>query len=179
MFRWQVSLVAPALLLTASVVQAEPKSGPEVGTKVSPLKATVAVGDKKEETDLAKDRKDQPTVYCFVRADKFDRPLARFIKTLDTKLADEPAENGIVAVWLTEDADATKEYLPRAQQSIKLDRTTYAYFVGLAGPDGWGINSDVHLTVVVVKAGKVEAVWPFLSVNETDVPAVLEALKKK
>ena len=46
------------------------------------------------------------------------------------------------------------------------------------GPRDWNINGDAHLTVVVVHEGKVAATFGYRSVNETDVPAVRDVLKK-
>jgi hypothetical protein len=47
-----------------------------------------------------------------------------------------------------------------------------------AGPKGWGVNPDSHLTVVLASGGKVVATFGYQSVNETDVPKVKEALAK-
>ena len=48
-----------------------------------------------------------------------------------------------------------------------------------SGPKGWDINSDAHMTVVIADAGKVGYATGYMSVNETDVPGVLEKLPKK
>ena len=52
-----------------------------------------------------------------------DRPMARFMRKLDETLLKESEEVYIVAVWLTDDVDKTKGYLPRAQQSLKFQNT--------------------------------------------------------
>jgi hypothetical protein len=85
-----------------------------------------------------------------------------------------------VAVWLGDKAfEKHKEYLPRFQTSMKLEKTSLAAFDGDAGgPNGWGVNPDSHLTVVVANKGKVAKSFALVSVNETDVKPVLEELKK-
>ncbi|HJZ55862.1 MAG TPA: hypothetical protein VKE74_12915 [Gemmataceae bacterium] len=178
-----VAALAFAVLVPA--VRADVESGPKPGEKVAALKAFGVAGPvENKEADFAAERKDAPTVYLFVQAEEGGlpvggRPLARFMKTLDGELAkaDGPAA---VAVWLGEKAiDKHKDYLPRFQMSLKLEKTQLAAFDGeKSGPNGWGINPDAHLTVVVAHKGKVVKSFAYTTVNETDVRAVMAELKK-
>jgi len=165
-----------ALLLGAAMsARGDIASGPKEGDKAATLKVYAVTGDPKEkEIDYADLRKDKPTVYVFVPADKFDRPMFRFIKTLDEGLGDAGL---IVAVWLTEDVDKSKDYLPKISQYFPSAALTV--FPGeKAGPKDWAINADAHLTAVVVSGGKIVKSFGYQSLNETDAPAVVEALKK-
>jgi hypothetical protein len=155
-------------------------SGPEKGKDVPTLKVFDGTGSNQgKEVDYAADRKDKPTVYLFVQSEKWDRPMARFVKKLDEAVQKEGQDGYVVAVWLTENADKTKEYLSQAQQSLNLQATALTCFTGdKAGPKDWGINADAHLTVIVASKQKVAGKFGYLSVNETDVTAVLEAVKK-
>ena len=155
------------------------KSGPDNGEKVPELKVYDATGEHKEkDVDYAALRKDKPTIYVFVQADKWSRPMNRFLKTLDESVKKNDGDY-IVAVWLTDKADESKEYLPRLQQSVKYEATALTCYTGeKAGPKGWNINADAHLTVVVVNKGKVAATRAYQAINETDVPAVEETFKK-
>jgi len=104
--------------------------------------------------------------------------MARFMRKLDETLLKESEEAYIVAVWLTDDVDKTKGYLPRAQQSLKFQNTALTCFTGeKAGPKNWGINPDAHLTAIVACKGRVVKKLGYRSINETDAPAVQEALK--
>ena len=47
-----------------------------------------------------------------------------------------------------------------------------------SGPNGWGINTDAHITVTVANGAKVVGNFPFTTINETDVDKVKESLKK-
>ena len=168
------------VVLAVGVARADVESGPKAGDKVGELKAFGVVGKVEgKEADFAAERKGQPTVYLFVNADKFSRPMNQFIKTLDGKLTGIDAKAAAVAVWLTADADKSKEFLPKIQMSVKYENTALAVLGDTSGPKGWGVNPDAHLTVVVVSAdGTVAKAFAYETVNGTDVKAVEEALKK-
>jgi hypothetical protein len=161
------------------------ESGPKAGEQVPALKAFGVVGAvENKEADFAADRKDAPTVYLFVQAEAGGipvggRPLARFMKTLDGEVGKVDGATA-VAVWLGEKAfDQHKDYLPKINKSLTFEHTSLAAFDGdKSGPNGWGINPDAHLTVVVVNKGKVAKSFALTSVNETDVKPVVAELKK-
>jgi hypothetical protein len=168
---FQVSLV---LILVTGLVRADVASGPKEGENVAPLKVYAVTGEPKDkEVDYADLRKDKPTVYVFVSAKDFDRPMFRFIKKLDEDLGDDGL---VVAVWLSDNADKSKEYLPKIAQYFKSAALTV--FDGIAGPKDWGINPDAHLTAVVAHKGKVGKSFGYISLNETDAPEVVSTLKK-
>jgi hypothetical protein len=158
----------------------EVQSGPEVGKKVPALKVYAVTGlEENKELDYAAERKGKPTVYIFIQADKWSRPMARFLKTLEKQVQKESEDAYLIAVWLTEKPDDTKKYLPVAQESLQFEKTALTYFKGeKAGPKGWGLNADAHATVIVAGKGKVAARFGYMSVNETDASKVKEALRK-
>lgn len=165
------------LLASTPLAQAE-----EAGVK--PLKAFAASGEfAGQEVDFVAERKGQTTVYLFVNAENWTRPVARFLKVLDGKLSDgiEGAKDAqAVAVWLTSDVAKEKEYLPRAQKSLNLGQTALAVFEGPPqGPEGWNVDVASHLTAVVVRGGKEIARFKYQSTNDTDVPDVVKALQKQ
>ncbi len=170
----------PVLCITALAWAQDVASGPERGKKVPPLTVFDATGsNQSKEFDYPARRKGKPTVYVFVQADKWDRPMARFLCKLDEAVRKVSKDGYVVAVWLTDDPGKAKEYLPVAQRSLQLQVTALTCFSGKkAGPDGWGINADAHLTVAVANRQKVTATFGYRSVNETDVPGVRDALKK-
>lgn len=174
--------LTPALalaFLAATALASDVDSGPKKGAKLAALKVYNATGDDKEKTtDHVKDRKDKVTVYLFIAYDKFDRPLARFMKTLDDKISADFEGVTATAVFLTDDEDKTKKHLPKIQESVKFDKTTLCVFKGADGPKGWDVNTDAHLTVILAAKGKVAAKFGYKSVNDTEVPAVTKELKK-
>ncbi len=174
-------------LLTLSVLVLAPPawaqditSGPDKGAKVPALKVYDATGEHKDkEVDYAADRKDKPTVYLFISAGKFDRPMNRFMKALDGAVKKDFEGAYVVAVWVGGDADKTKEFLPRVQQSVQYAGTALTLYDGAKeGPKGWNVNADARLTAVVANKGKVTATFGYQSVNETDAPKVSEALRQ-
>jgi hypothetical protein len=148
------------------------------------LKVYDATGENKEKTvDYAGLRKDKPTVYLFIGADteprgKFDRPMNKFMKTLDTQVEKELDDVYMVAVWLSDTEDKTKDFLTRIQTSVAYEKTALTVFKGKDGPKGWDINSDAHLTVIIANKGKVTTRFGYKTVNDTDVKAVMKELKK-
>jgi hypothetical protein len=173
------------MVIVTSVAACDIASGPKVGEAVPALKVYAVVGAVEDkEVDYAGDRKDKPTIYVFVKAKdgaipEGGRPAGRFMKELDKVVKNVSDDAYIVAVWLTDDQEKTKEYLPRIQQSLRFENTGLSYFQGeKSGPNEWGINSDAHVTVVVTNKQKVAATFGYMSLNETDVPKVEEALKK-
>src|SRR5262249_33659462 len=130
-------------------------SGPDKNSKVPALKVFDATGPNKDkEVDYAAERKDKPTIYLLVRADKFDRPMNRFMKGLDDEVKKESEDAYLVAVWLTDDVDKAKERLPAVQQSVQYENTALTIFTGgKEGPKDWNANSDAHLTVVLANKG--------------------------
>jgi hypothetical protein len=178
--RFKTAILA-VLLLAPGLLRADVDSGPQAGSAVEALKAAAATGDDAgKEVNFTAQRKDKPTIVVFVQGEHWGRPMARFLRAIDDALAKDRTDVHVVAVWLTDEADTAKEYLPRAQQSLKLAHTTFAVSGdGKSGPKGWGINLDAHLTAVVIQEQKVTASLAFQSLNETDAPSVLKKLKPK
>ena len=175
-----VALVV-VFVLSSSLAFADLDSGPGNGKALEPLKVVVVAGESSgKELDFVAERKDKPTVFVLVVSDKFARPMARFIKVLDDKLKADRPDVDIVAVWLTDDVAKSKDYLPKAFESLKTNRTAWSVFPGeKTGPNNWGINADADITVVVSDGAKATFSKGYRSINETEVPKVLEALPKK
>jgi hypothetical protein len=169
-----------ASLCLALSLHADVVSGPKVGDKVEDFNAYGVAGllEGKEGSYL-KERKDEPTVFVFVQQEHWSRPMARFLKELDSKGKDANDKAAVVAIWLSEKPGDVKDYLPKAQMSLKFENTSLGVFEGeKSGPNNWGINADAHCTVVVTHKGKVIESIALDSVNETDAKKVVEALKK-
>lgn len=156
--------------------------GPDVGKPAPALKVFQATGDQAGKdvngSDVSKDR---PTLFVFVNSEKWDRPVARFLKKLDERLSEarqNKLPNGQVAiVWLTKDSDKAREYLPRAQQSLKLEASTWNVFSGDAyDAQGWVLSGDAVVNVVVVKDNKVTWGRAYKTANDTTVRPVLAAV---
>jgi len=174
------TLVSILLFGCAGFATADVESGPKAGGVVSPLKVFAVTGAiEGKEVDYVKERKDEPTVYFFVNAEKFSRPMNKFMLAIDGKLADASDKAMGVIVWMGGDFEKNKEYMPKLQMSVSYAKSALTVFDGDAnGPKGWSLNSAAHLTVVVVGGGKVVKSFAYESVNDTDAKDALEALKK-
>jgi hypothetical protein len=172
------AFVVCAFVMT-SAAKAEIDSGPKAGTAISPLKVFAATGDRAgQELDFAAERGAKPTVYVFVQHERFDRPLARILRVLEKAATEAGNETGLATVFLTNDEAKTKEHLPRIQTSMNFtNNPLLIYPSGTTSPDGWSINSDAYLTVIVVKAGKVVQSFAYRSANESVVPEITKLLK--
>ncbi|MEZ5940203.1 MAG: hypothetical protein R3C18_02345 [Planctomycetaceae bacterium] len=172
-------LLSSAMVLMSSVVMADVESGPIADSVVPKLEVFAVAGDTSgEAVEFVEKRESKPTLYCFIPADKFSRPTARLMRTLDDKLSGVASDGHIVAVWITGDAEMSKEYLGRVNMSLKLSSTTLCVYEKDAnGPGEWGINSDASITVVVTKEGKVKGSFGYVSANETLADDVLKLLQ--
>lgn len=169
--------LAALLMLTFAATAADVESGPKTDAAVPELKVTFVTGTHEgKEIDLPGERKDEPTVYLFVNNGKFDRPVFRFIKELDSKLGETNGKAAAFAIWVGGKAEKHKDYLPKVAGYFKGGKLDVAWSTN-ATPEGWGLNDDATLTVVVAKSKKVNKVFAWRSVNEKDVPKVLEAMK--
>jgi hypothetical protein len=194
----KASLALPTTALTVLLTCfAYAESGPAAKADVPALKVDAVAGLVTGETkDFAAERKEKPTVYVFVQADKFDRPIGRFLKVLDQELngEDTAKQRGgrprflkegrpdvqVIAVWLTDDVDKSKDYLPKAQMSINLSQTVWSVYTGdKSGPTGWNIDVAASVTAVVADGAKVVKSFDYISVNDTVVPDVLKVLPAK
>jgi hypothetical protein len=158
-------------------------AGQACAQELKPFKVHAATGDHAgKEVDFLQERKDATTVYVFINAAEWTRPAARYVKKLDEAVAagiPEAADARLVIVWLSDDVAKGKEYLPKAQMSLQLNRSDWTVFEGeKSGPGDWNIDIASAMTTVLVKKGKETGRFPYRFVNETDVPAVVEALKK-
>lgn len=156
------------------------KAGPEVGKPVPELKLMQIHGDQAgKDVDAAELAKTSPTIFVTVRKDKWDRPVARVLKQLDEAAIKQDNKARIVLVWVSKDTEHAKEYLPRAQQSLKLQASSWNLYNGeVYDAAGWQLSGDGPLNIIVAKGGKVSWGRAFGSVDEIIVGKVIAALAK-
>lgn len=155
-------------------------SGPFQGDDVPPLKAFVVVGEPDQQSvNLGELRLEKPTIYFFVSANMWSRPVARLLKSLDEQIAKLSDEAVICFVYLTDDVPVAKDYLPKPQMSLKLEHTWWTVYEGdQVGPGEWGLHSDADCTVVITTRGKVRFSTGYTSANSTLTDAVLKEFRR-
>jgi hypothetical protein len=174
------------LLVTLSVSLDDGTAvGPEVGKAIPTLKTFQAAGDQADkEIDWTEGSKDKPTVFVFIHSGKWDRPVARFLKKLDERV-NEVRQNKlpkaqVAVVWLTKEIDKGKEYLPRAQLSLKLQASSWNVFSGEAfDAQGWVLSGDSVVNVIIVKDNKVAWGRAYGLANDETVKPVFAALTEE
>ncbi len=176
-----LALMACLLMVSHADVRADVESGPEKDAQVEPLPVFVGTGDFSGQTkNLVQHRGGKATLWFFVPADKWSRPTARLLRTLDSKLTDIDKDGEIVAVWMSDDLPKAKEYMPVAERALKLDHTTFTvYEKDPQGPGDWAIHPDADVTIVATRGGKVLQSFGFVSANETLAKNVLKTLATK
>lgn len=168
------------LTLIACIDDTDTKAGPEVGKPIPELKLAQIHGEHAgKEVDARELAKTPSTIFVTVRKDKWDRPVARVLKQLDEAVAKQDSKAQIVIVWVSKDADHAKEYLPKAQQSLKLSASSWNHYSGeVYDAAGWQLSGDGPLNIIIVKAGKAHWGRAFATVNEKIVGKVTEAMAK-
>jgi len=177
----RILLLAVVLQIPGTLTRAaeeEIASGPKPGEKTPALKLQLMDREGKfAEKEFTADRTEKPTIYVFVQAAEFSRPIARFLRSLDESVIAVDPNTAILAVWLTDDAAASQRYLPRAQQSLRLKETFLGVWKGEgAGPKGWNVDSSAPVSVVVANGPKVFSSKGFRSVNETLAQSITKSL---
>ena len=149
------------------------------GANLPPLKVHVIKEDSSEEKDLTKDRPERKTVYLFLPGDRFDRPAARFLRSLDQDLVKKKEFTDIVVVWQAKELEPAQKRLPLIQKSLQLGQTTWSAFVAEnPNPEGWAINPDDIATLVIADGAKVMFSKGYKVLNEKDLEPVLKVLGK-
>src|SRR5437588_12086801 len=109
-------LLLASLLLAARCPAQDVDSGPEIGKPVPVLKVFDGTGPNQDkDLDYAAERKEEPTIYVFVQADKWDRPMARFLRKLDEVVVKESVNAFVRAVCLTHHAEKAEQHLAVAR----------------------------------------------------------------
>jgi hypothetical protein len=164
------SLVFVLLLL------GDPASGPAVSDKLKDLKAkAIFGGDEGKEINLLERSKKGPAVIIFVH--KLSRPTFRLLKELDKAAATNDKLNATF-VWLTDDVNKTEEFLKTAKNSLAFQTPVAVSLDGLAGPNGYGLNDQVDVTIVLARDGVVTGNFAFVGPNETSAPKVVAAMSE-
>ncbi len=168
--------VVPWFALVAGA-SADVESGPAIGQVVASLKVQpVENGQASQVVDVAVQRGEQPTVYVFLSGSRFDRPVGRFIKTLDTAMQKRQMLHPtlqVIVVYMVDDATQGATRVTAIQGSLKLAASQWTVWKdGATSPDGWAVNDRTSVTAVVVDKKLVTARFGYDSINDTVVPMI-------
>jgi hypothetical protein len=149
-------------------------SGPQVGERLPPITAQVALGPGKGETvDFVKQAGKDPLLLVFVH--EANRPSIAVMRTI-VEYAFKPARPCNVAViFLGDDATELERFIKRAAHALPEKAPLAISKEGREGPGTYGLNRNVTLTVLVAQDAKVTAnfaiVQPSLAVDAPKIAA--------
>jgi hypothetical protein len=157
-------------------------SGPKVGDKLPDFKAHAHSGpDAGKEFKMLAKAKAGPTLLIFMHAQSDEgitRPGLQFLRPVD-KYAAKQDKLATQIVWITGDKDKTAAYLKRAESSLMLQSpVSICLDGGKDGPETYGLNDKVQITVLVCNDNKVVANFALSDPNGTDSRKVITAVAK-
>jgi len=172
-------LFLPALIVflcgaAASHAEEQPSvfSGPQVGEKLPPLKASLAYGrDAREVVDFVELAAGRPSLMVIVNG--ANRPAAGLTRSLMNfaEMQGDKLFAGIV--YLDGDLTAAGKYLRRAVAWWGVEPPVGVSVDGAEGPGSWGLNRNVNLTILVADKGRVTANFALIQPSLTDGPKIL------
>lgn len=163
-------------LMSALLFVGDPPSGPKVGEKLGDAKVKgVFEPIEGKEINLLDRAKKEPTLIVFVH--KITRPTFRLLKEIDQAAGKEEKLN-TTFVWLSDDVGKTEEFLKRAKSSLNFQMPVAISLDGNSGPNGYGLNDQVDVTILLAKDAKVTANFALVGPNETTAPKVVAAIRE-
>ncbi len=165
--------MAPFLALALCLGQDSLPSGPPVGAPLRDFKIQTPAG---KVLQFAKEMNDRPTLLVFVH--RLTRPGLKMLRPIDEAAATHDKLFAQV-VFLSDDAEEMIAFLTRAEKSLNLQVPASVCLDGKkAGPETYGLNDQIAITILLANKGKVVANFAFVDPNDTDSPNVLKALEK-
>ena len=152
-------------------------SGPQVGERILPFKARIALGTLAgQELDIVKQAGGKPIVLLFVH--EFNRPsvgLTRIVMNYAAKRSADGLHAGVVC--LSDDATETEKVLQRAAHALPTKIPLAVSLDGKEGPGAYGLNRNVTLTLLVAQDNKVTANFALVQPSvQADVPRIVKAI---
>lgn len=161
-------------LSLALVFAGDIPSGPNVGDKLPECKVAGFSGPQAgKEFEVLKAAKNGPTLLIFVH--EITRPGLQLLRPVDEYAAGQDRLATHI-VWLGE-REKTEAFLKRATNSLKL-QSPVSVCLDAAGPQTYGLNDQVKMTILLANSGKVTANFAFTDPNGNDARKVVQALKK-
>jgi hypothetical protein len=180
-FQERFMFATTVLMLTMAVQPDSFPSGPQVGDKLPDFKAHGHFGpDAGKEFKILEKTKGGPTLLIFMHAPgdaAITRPGLQFLKPVD-KYASEQGKLVTQIVWVTGDKDKIEGFLKRAENSLSLKSSvSICLDGGKDGPETYGLNDKVQITVLVCKDNKVVNNFALSDPNAKD-PGKVTAVAK-
>ncbi|MGD9855648.1 MAG: hypothetical protein AB7U20_11945 [Planctomycetaceae bacterium] len=147
-------------------------SGPQVGEKLPPLKASLAYGEQAGEVvDLVELAAGRPTLLVIVNGS--NRPAANLTRCLMNYAEMHEDKLFAATVYLADDLSGAETLLRQGISWWGMGPPIGVSVDGAEGPGSYGLNRNVNLTILVAQKGQVTANYPLIQPSLTDAPKIL------
>ena len=150
-------------------------SGPQPGEPISPFEVTSAFGDNSGDVQTVAHDSGKPQLLVFLH--QKSRPAFGVSVALMKLAVDRRDKLDHAFVYLTEDPSADGRWLSGLQRIFPRGMTGGVFGKGVEGPEAFGLNRNVTLTVLVANKGKVTANFALVQPSlQADAPKMFQAI---
>lgn len=152
-----IAACAALMMASATLIAGDIQSGLEKGTRVPAFNVKDVTGPNKDGEELCYRCRygNQPVVSVFTK--EMTDEVAQLSKELDEVVAKNRDQKmaGFV-VLMTDSPDKAAPKLTEAAEKFKISQMPLTTYKGTKGPEGYKINSDADVTVMMWVEGKVK-----------------------
>ncbi len=150
-----------------------PFSGPQPGEKLPALEVVLAYGKEADQTvDFVEQAAGKPALLVIVNGS--NRPAARLTRVLMNYAEMHQDKLFAGVVYLDKDRAAALQYLQEAVSWWQVGPPVGVSIDGGEGPGAYGLNRNVHVTVLFANKGQVTSNFALVQPGETDAPRILK-----
>ncbi|MCR9198380.1 MAG: hypothetical protein NXI04_07050 [Planctomycetaceae bacterium] len=150
-------------------------SGPQPGEEVAPFELMSAFGENSGDVQTVANDSGKPQLLVFLH--QKSRPAFGVSVALMKLAADRRDKLDHAFVYLTDDPSAEGRWLSGLQRIFPKGMTGGVFAKGIEGPEAYGLNRNVTLTVLVADKGKVTANFALVQPSlQADAPKMFQAI---
>lgn len=150
-------------------------SGPQPGEPISAFELTSAFGEDSGDAKTVAEESEKPQLLVFMH--QKSRPAFGVSVALMKLAADRQKQLDHAFVYLTEDPSEDGRWLSGLQRLFPKGITGGVFAKGIEGPEAYGLNRNVALTVLVADKGKVTANFALIQPSlQADAPRMFQAI---
>lgn len=150
-------------------------SGPQPGEQISPFELTSAFGENSGDVQMVASDSGKPQLLVFLH--QKSRPAFGVSVALMKLAMDRRDKLDHAFVYLTEDPSTDGRWLSGLQRIFPRGMTGGVFGKGVEGPEAYGLNRNVTLTVLVANKGKVTANFALVQPSlQADAPKMFQAI---
>lgn len=169
------AIAALAVLVMVSIPDEDVFSGPQIGESLLPFDVQSAFGKSQDDAITVANDPEKPVVVLFLH-EKSRPAFGVSIATLKLAL-DRQEKLNHAFVYLTEAPNEGARWLGGIKRIFPSGVVGGVFANGVEGPEAYGLNRNVALTVLVANKGKVTANFALVQPSlEVDAPKIFKAI---